>query len=218
VWRLSTVIELPDDFDFSPSGVALSGGTLVVVNLAGNAGNGVAYIFGVVNANWVLQAKLSPSELTSGSSFGSSVDISGNTVLIGAPGAPGISAFTGAAYVFVRQGGTWIQTSKLTGSDGVAGDNFGFAVSIQGGTVAAGAPGHTTSGGLSAGSAYLFHVSDNQWTQFAELTGSDVAAGGAFGDSIVFRNGTLLAGASLQHPQPNHAPYPEGEAYIYSVN
>jgi hypothetical protein len=106
---------------------------------------------------------------------------------------------------------------EVTGLDGVAGDNFGFAVSIQGGTVAAGAPGRTPRAGFGAGSAYLFHLSNNQWTQFAKVAGSDVAAGDAFGDYIVFRNGTLLVGASLQHPQPNNAPYPKGEAYIYSV-
>jgi hypothetical protein len=217
VWQLSTVIELPDDFDFSPTGVALSGGTLVVMNTGGNFGNGVAYIFGVVNGKWVLQAKLSPSELTSGSAFGNSADISGDTVVIGAPSAPGVSPFSGAAYVFVRRGETWVQSAKLTGADGVSGDGFGSAVSIQGGTIAAGS-GHTTSAGFRAGTVYLFHLSDSQWTQFAELAGSDVAAGGGFGGSVGYRNGTLLVGAPLQHPQPNNAPYPEGEAYIYNVN
>lgn len=218
VWQLSSVIELPNDPDFSPTGVALSGGTLVAANTGGNAGNGVAYVFGQVNGNWLLQSKLSPVDLSSGAGFGTSVDISGDTVLIGAPGAPGSSAFSGAAYVFIKQDSTWVQTSKLTAADGVSGDSFGIAVSIQGGTIVAGAWGHATSAGFNAGAAYLFRSKDNQWTQFAELAGSDVAAGGGFGGAIVFRNGTLLVGAPLQHPQPNNAPYPEGEAYIYNVN
>jgi len=50
------------------------------------------------------------------------------------------------------------------------------------------------------------------------VSGSDVASRGGFGASIVFRNGTLLVGAPLQHPQPNNVPYPEGEAYIYNAN
>ena len=217
-WQLSSVVELPDDFDFSPSGVALSGQTLVVVNTAGNAGTGVAYIFGPAGGTWVLQAKLSPPELTSGAAFGNSVDISGDTVVIGAPGAQSLSTFSGAAYVFVKRNGQWVQTSKLTGADGVTGDSFGSAVSIQGGTIAASAFNHATAAGLGAGSAYLFHLSDHQWTQFAQVSGSDVASRGGFGASIVFRNGTLLVGAPLQHPQPNNVPYPEGEAYIYNAN
>ena len=217
-WQLSSVIQLPDDPDFSPSGVALSGDTLVAVNTGGNASAGVAHVFGLVDGTWMLQAKLSPAELTSGAGFGTSVDISGSTVVIGAPGAPGAGAFTGAAYVFVKKDSTWVQTSKLMGTDGASGDSFGISVSIQGGTIAAGAWGHATSAGFNAGTAYLFRSGDNQWAQFAELAGSDVAAGGGFGESVVFRNGTLLIGAPLQHPQPNNAPYPEGEAYIYRVN
>jgi hypothetical protein len=61
-------------------------------------------------------------------------------------------------------------------------------------------------------------LSDHQWTQFAQVSGSDAASGGGFGASIMFRNGTLLVGAPLQHPQPNNVPYPEGEAYIYNVH
>jgi hypothetical protein len=55
-------------------------------------------------------------------------------------------------------------------------------------------------------------------TQFAQVSGSDLASGGGFGASIVFRKGTVLVGTPLQHPQPNNVPYPEGEAYIYTVN
>jgi hypothetical protein len=167
VWQLSSVIELPDDPDFSPTGVSLSGATLVALNTGGSAANGVAHVFGLIKGNWVLQAKLSPSDLTSGAEFGTSADISGDTVVIGAPGAPGASAFSGAAYVFVKQASTWVQTSKLTGADGVSGDGFGISVSIQGGTIAAGAWGHATSAGFNAGSAYLFHLRDNQWAQFS---------------------------------------------------
>ena len=217
-WQLSSVIELPDDFDFSPSGVALSDQTLVVVNTAGNGGTGVAYILGLAGGTWMLQAKLAPPDLPFGTEFGISADVSGDTVVIGAPGAQSFSTFSGAAYVFAKSNGQWVQTSKLTSADGVTGDNFGESVSIQGGTIAAGAFNHGTAAGLGAGSAYLFHLRDHQWTQFAEVSGSDGAGAGGFGASVVFRNGTLFVGAPLQHPQPNNALYPEGEAYIYNVN
>jgi hypothetical protein len=54
-----------------------------------------------------------------------------STVVIGAPGAQSLSTFSGAAYVFVKRNGQWVQTSKRTGADGVTGDSFGSAVSIQ---------------------------------------------------------------------------------------
>jgi hypothetical protein len=36
-----------------------------------------------------------------------------------------------------------------------------------------------------------------------------------FGFSVTLKNGMLLVGAPLQHPQPNNVPYAEGEAYVY---
>jgi hypothetical protein len=209
---------LPDDIDFSPRNVALCGQTLVVVNTAANAGVGAAYIFGPAYGTWVLQAKLSPSDLNTGALFPLSVDISGDTVVIGAPGAQSLSTFWGAAYVFVKLNGQWVQTSKLTGPDGVPGNSFGITVSIQGGTIAASAFNEATAAGPGGASIYLLHSSDHQWTPFAQVSGSDVTGSGAFGGALVFRNGTLLVGAPLQHPQPNNVPYPEGEAYIYNVN
>ena len=90
---------------------------------------------------------------------------------------------------------------------------------LNGGTIAIGAENHATSAGLNAGTVYLYRLNGGTWTQFAELTGSDVAAGGGFGLSVELKNGTLAVGAPGQHPQPDHNPlYPEGEAYVYRVN
>ncbi len=54
--------------------------------------------------------------------------------------------------MFVRSGATWNQYTKLVADGGAAGDRFGSAVSISGGTVLSGAPSHC--GG--EGAAYLF--------------------------------------------------------------
>ena len=93
--------------------------------------------------------------------FGTSVlpwraSISGNTLVVGANGQAGS---TGAAYVFKRNAGggdAWGQVSKLTASDGAAGDNFGWSVSIDGNTLVVGAPFDTVSGDTYHGSAYIF--------------------------------------------------------------
>lgn len=180
-----------------------------MANNGAASGNGAAWVFGLKNGNWALQAKRSPSDLASGSGFGTTVAVDGNSVVIGAPLAPGGSAFTGAVYVFGKQNTSWIQTAKLIAADGVAGDGYGSGVDINGGTMAVGAPGHGTSAGH-LGDVYLYQLKDGQWNQFAEFGGSDVAAGGDFGFSVAFKNGTLVVGAPLQHPQPNNAPYPGG--------
>jgi hypothetical protein len=217
VWQLSAILQLPDDFDFSPTTVAIKGSTIVMGNSGGGIG-GVVFVFGVANGQWTLQAKLSPNDATTASQFGSTVVVDGNSVFASAPAAPGASAFTGAVYVFARQGAGWVQTAKVTAADGVSGDGFGFGLDAHGGTMAVGAQSHPTSAGFGAGVVYLLQFKDGKWTQSAQFSGSDVAAGGNFGFSVSLKNDVLLVGAPGQHPQPNNVPYPEGEAYIYSVN
>src|SRR6185369_15338533 len=92
-------------------------------------------------------------------SFGSDVGISGDTVVVSAPGKTvGTHFQQGAAYVYVKPVGGWkdlMQSSELEPSDGGAGDLFGFAVGIDGPTIAVGSVHHQV--GLSKqGAAYVF--------------------------------------------------------------
>ena len=88
-------------------------------------------------------AKLTASDGAASDEFGSSVSISGNTVVVGAPDATvGGNTQQGAAYVFTEPGSGWAnmtQTAKLTASDGAADDWFRHSVSISGNTVVVGA-------------------------------------------------------------------------------
>ncbi len=133
--------------------VAISGSTILVgaqeATIGTNAGQGAAYVFTEPGTTWASEtqtAKLTASDGTAGSLFGSSVSISGSTALVGAWGANGSK---GSAYEFTATGGVWsnmTQTAELTASDGVAGDNFGFAVAISGNTAVVGAPDAAISG------------------------------------------------------------------------
>lgn len=171
-----------------------------------------------MNGSWALQAKLAPSDLTVGSQFGTIAAIDGNMVIVGAPGAPGATAFSGAVYAFTKGNKGWVQTAKLAAADGVGGDFYGLGLDLNSGIVAVGAESRTTSAGNSSGAVYLYQLEDGKATQFAEFTGSDIGATGNFGTSVALRAGLLLVGASGQHPQANNVPYPEGEAYIYRID
>ena len=100
----------------------------------------------------------------------------------------------GAAYVFTESGSAWTQTAELTASDGAAGNYFGYSVAISGNTVVVGAY-NTTVGGIKQGAAYVFTESGSAWTQTAELTASDGAAGNDFGDSVAISGNTVVVGA-----------------------
>jgi hypothetical protein len=90
--------------------------------------------------------------------FGSSVAISGDTAIVGTPGDDSPVTDGGAAYIFVHNGGVWMQQAKLVPSDlfVVA---FGMAVAISGDTVIVGAQNQ------SPGSAHVFVRNGTTWTE-----------------------------------------------------
>jgi hypothetical protein len=163
---------------------AREGGVALVIDDAG-----ATYPVRVDPMVWTQQAEITASDGAASDLFGSGVSVSGGTALVGAPGLcmsgpPCTNAQQGAAYVFVQSGATWTQQAELTASDGVAGDQFGFQVSLSGGTALVGAPFHH--GGQ--GAAYVFVQSGTTWIQRAELL-EDVCGGGAHGGSIAQAGG-----------------------------
>ena len=98
-------------------------------------------------------------------SFGFAVALDGDTSLIGAVG-DGIH--TAPAYVFTFDGTGWGETQMLLASDGVAGDDFGRSLAVDGGTLMVGATGHLH--GSSYGAVYVFVRDGSQWIETQELT------------------------------------------------
>ena len=89
-----------DDFGWS---VAISGDTVVVGAENDDSSRGSAYVFVKSGSGWANAtetAKLTASDGAANDVFGSSVAISGDTVVVGAPHLFG-SSFPGSAYVFV---------------------------------------------------------------------------------------------------------------------
>ncbi len=144
------------------------------------------------------EARLFASVPAADDRFGTSVAISGNTVVVGAPfdnTAAGSDA--GSVYVFVRSGTTWSQQAQLFAADAATSDQFGTAVSISGDTVVVGSPFDNWAAGSDAGSAYVFLRSGTTWTQQARLTASDPDADDRFGTSVAIATNTVVVGAPL---------------------
>jgi hypothetical protein len=133
-------------------------------------------------------ATLSASDGAADDFFGWSVAVSGSTAVVGAYGK---NSDTGAAYVFVRSGSTWSQQAKLTASDGLAHDEFGYSVALSGSTAVVGAIGNNSF----TGAAYVFTRSGSTWSQRTELTAAGGGAGGFFGVSVALSGSTAVVGA-----------------------
>src|SRR5260221_9845827 len=148
--------------------VAVSGDTMVVgasafFNQA--TGVGEAFVFTRSGTNWIPQASLGHWRTVAYDGFGSSVAVSGDTGVVGAPFESGNAtrgkgnqddnsvSNAGAAYVFVREvvvseSGSrtnWTQQAYVKASNTGAGANFGRSVAISGDTVVVGADGEPSS-------------------------------------------------------------------------
>jgi len=158
-------------------------------------------------------AKITASDAVASDQFGTSVSISGDTAIVGAPGDDDAGAQSGSAYIFVRSGATWTQEAKLTASDAAADDVFGWSVSISGDTAIVSAI-FDDDGGSSSGSAYVFVKPGGGWvdsTQTAKLTASDAAANDRFGESVSISGDTIIVGAV----QDDDGGSESGSAYVF---
>ena len=196
-----------DEFGWS---VAISGDTIVVGAWSDDSLKGSAYVFEKPSGGWVNAtetAKLSASDGVGGDNFGSSVTISGDTVVVGAYRDDGDK---GSAYVFEKPGGGWVnatETAKLSASDGAAYDSFGWSVAIGGDTVVVGAYGDNSD----KGSAYVFEKPGGGWvnaTETAKLSASDGTNWDYFGRSVAISGDTVVGGA---HGDDSR----KGSAYVF---
>ena len=127
-------------------------------------------------------------------SFGRSVSVSGDYIVVGAftDGDNGLNS--GSAYIFKRNGTSWTQEVKTLPSDGAAGDQFGNSVSISGDYAVMGAR-YDDDNGSSSGSAYVFKRTGPSWEQEAKLLTSDGAADDWFGNKVSISGDYAVVGA-----------------------
>ena len=224
-----------DAGDFFGVSIAIDGDTAVVgasyeagsgntVNAANNNDSlqaGAAYVFVRNGCTWTQQAYLKPSNAGSFDRFGSSVAISGDRIVVGAPtedsGSAGVNGngsdnsvgLSGAAYVFFRFGLSWGQEAYLKASNPSANDQFGTSVAISGNLVTVGAPlersnatginGNQFDNSLqNAGAAYVFVRSpgfSGTWSQALYLKPSNTDAFDEFGASVAMDGTTIVIGA-----------------------
>lgn len=182
--------------DFFGRALAFDGDTVVVGASGDNRSgfdSGSAYVYFRGSSGWILQQKLTASDRAAGDGFGGSVSISGDSIIIGAPGDDDNGNNAGSAYVFTRSGGVWSEQQKVTAADAAVGDAFGKVVAFSGDSIVVGAP-TDDDAGTSSGSAYVFVRSSGVWTQQQKLTASDAATLDTFGASVAIHGDSIVVG------------------------
>jgi hypothetical protein len=207
-----------DGGDQFGSSVAIDGDTLVVgakfedgTDDGFENNSGAAYVFVKNNGVWVQQALLKASNVGNGDNFGYSVDISGNTIVVGARDASGSTMRSGLAYVFTRNSTTWSEQAILEASNPGLFDRFGIAVAIDGDTIVVGASeedGDDSGTQDKAGAAYIFTRTGTSWSSATKITAiTNFAAQAKFGYSVDIVNNIIIIGANNEGGS--------GAAYIF---
>jgi len=151
--------------------IALDGDTAIVgapkTSVGANTEAGAARVFVRSGAVWSQQGKLVASDARTGAWLGHAAAVSGDVALLGAP--LDSEKGTGAAYVFLRSGTTWAQSTKLFPKDAAVGAAFGYAVAIEGNTALVGAYLTDVGGKPRVGAVHVFVRSGGAWSEQAKL-------------------------------------------------
>ena len=153
---------------------------------------GQATVFELSGSTWSIAGFLTSPTGTSDENLGMSVDVSGTTILCG---APGIDSAQGTVLVYIKTGGVWQQWSSFDSPLQSSDNRFGYSVAIEGDYVIVGEPGSDVAG-LNAGMAHAYQdLSGGIWFSWVQaLQPTWLSAGDAMGMSVAIDGTTALVG------------------------
>ncbi|MEZ5543332.1 MAG: hypothetical protein R3F42_15020 [Pseudomonadota bacterium] len=206
VWTPTVRLAPATGQDFGVS-VALSGDYCAVGADQANSFTGAVYVFNRnLASGWGLEDTLAGQSILD--AFGFTLDLAGDRLVVGAPGAVGTKP--GSARLYTRAAsGQWdtnpvvslqpFQADNVT-PDAAAGDSFGIGVSVSVGAAAQNyilvSAQNNSDGGVQSGSAYLYQEqSPGVWQQVQKLLASDAAAQDHFGNAVTAYGEVAVVGA-----------------------
>ena len=121
-------------------------------DILGNFDQGMVYLYERDTTNWEVMDTIFAPDGTAEDLFGRALSMTGNHLLVGAPGIPG----HGKSYLFRKQGTTWLLESVLLPSDGAPEDDFGIGLALAMPYIVVGAPNHDVNMASNQGKVYFF--------------------------------------------------------------
>jgi len=196
--------------------VAIEGNTIVV----GAPGEddetqplaGAAYVFIRDGSNWLLQQKLRLPETRTGDAFGTAVGISGDSIVVTAPGDADNNFLSGTASVFTRdQNGVWSFQQKFRATDQILDQMYGASVAISGDTVMVGSEYLAPIHNAGIGAVYVYERVGAMWTLTKKLTSSTWRGGYEFGRFLAMDGNVAVI--SAYHEE--HGSNTRGSLYVF---
>lgn len=176
-----------DDFG---NEVAVDGDRLAVAALA-ESWKGAVYVFDYVDGTWTETVKLTLPDAQDLDTFGGSIALQGDRLVIGAYRRDDMGENAGAVYVYERTNDIWELASTLFPEDAAPEQFFGFSVAVDGDAIVAG----TWLSQVTP--VYVFRFDGATWNQEACFESPTI--GDDFGFSLAIEGDTVLVGAP-EHP------------------
>lgn len=216
-WSAATKLALPGTNTGAKFGTSVAiDGNYIVIGAPEINNTGSAYVYYRTGTNtWGSRVQVKPTGLEGGDLYGWSVDIDGNYIIVSARGDDDKGSGAGAAYIHRRTGtNTWGGGVKILPYDGIAADDFGYSVAINGDYALVGSKGDDNYGSAS-GSAYVFHrtgaVGVNIWDSGVRINAFDAQSSDAFGSSVALSDSHGIVGAPYEDEVDSNA----GAAYVF---
>jgi len=150
---------------------------------------GRVYVFGTAGGSgWTQQTHLEAEDGAVGDGFGAALDVSGSTLVVGAPSAD-------AAYVFQRREGEWRQTSRLAPAAADSASGFGRSVTVADNRLFVAAQSSEQAEVEGGGAVYVYHKESGGWSESAVVSSGVIPSESQFGRALAASKGQLLVSA-----------------------
>jgi hypothetical protein len=228
-WGISNRIAAPFASGKFGASVDISGDFAIagapLEDIGGASQGGAAHIFHRTEPNtWALVNTVSAifsgtNDSEQDANFGTSVAISDDLAIVGAPFKDAIASESGAAYIFQRTvPDTWGISNRIESGNpfgNFAFGKFGYSVDIDGNFAIVGAP-LEDAGATDSGAAYIFNsTGPDTWTLINTVTATPPEINEQFGTSVAIDGDFAIVGSPLEDEAGvNEA----GAAYIFKRN
>lgn len=206
---------------FFSAGLHLDGNHLMVGQpYSGDNASGAVLVYKKSSNGWIFEDKLEPQQPSDYQTFGNSISVSGNWMLIGSVAhLPTVASDYGSAYFFAYENGQWVEKQRVSGNpNNSLYDQYGQSVALSDSRAFIGVPSDDMDSGPAAGSVRVLELENGSWVEKDKLAAVHPNIGGYdyFGISLDVSGDYVLIGSPNSGASLLSTGYrSSGVAYLY---